>query len=49
MEGDDQMYAFAGDVDDGDITTITFKVDCFATTREVLYTNVPSSINRMDN
>jgi hypothetical protein len=47
-EWDDQIYAFAGDVDDGDITTIAFEEDCFATARGVLYTNASSSINCMD-
>jgi hypothetical protein len=47
-EWDDKIYAFAGDVDDGDITTIAFEDDCFTKTRGELYTNVPSSYNRMD-
>jgi hypothetical protein len=48
MEWDNKIYAFLGHVEDGDITTITFHTEYFSQSRGELYTNVPSTINRMD-
>jgi hypothetical protein len=42
---DDNIYTFAGDIEDGDITTITFEAEFFEKTNGEVYNNLPSTIN----